>query len=86
MLPEPLAWPLPGQRAACAIFMSPEVACNRFYFVIVLVALPFVFFMCRLLPSFLSLALLLGVPFLFLLQRVVIVVAAAAAVAHFWGK
>lgn len=54
MLPQPLASPLPGQRAACAIFMSPEVACNRFYFVIVLVALPFVFFMCRLLPSFLS--------------------------------
>lgn len=54
MLPQPRASPLPGQRAACAIFMSPEVACNRFYFVIVLVALPFVFFMCRLLPSFLS--------------------------------
>lgn len=35
-------------RLACTIFMSPEVACNRFYFVIVLVPLPFVFFMCSL--------------------------------------
>jgi len=38
-------------RFACTIFMSPEVACNRFYFVIVLVPLPFVFFMCSL-PAF----------------------------------
>lgn len=77
----------PGQpAAACAIFMSPEVACNRFYFVIVLVALPFVFFMCRLFPSFLhSLHPLttfppaLPVPFLFL-------PASVTAFAHFWAK
>lgn len=41
--------------------MSPEVACNRFYFVIVLVPLPFVFFMCSL-PSALPPALLPAPP------------------------
>jgi len=76
----PRCWSVP-----CAIFMSPEVACNRFYFVIVLVALPFVFFMCRQLPfgPFLFLACR---PCFYFISAVVAAAVVVVVVAHFWGK
>lgn len=74
-----------GQRQApSAIFMSPEVACNRFYFVIVLVALPFVFFMCRPLAASFGLVL-----FFFFCAHSWLLLSSNGfifVVAHFWGK